>query len=98
MHSIKTLREKALITLRSMSRQLISLAEDGSGVEGRRVFMEECKPIRQIKEIDHDYVLDVAKKVTDARKKVREGLGKGLEKICKAQGQGLNLTTITPHN
>jgi N-terminal acetyltransferase B complex non-catalytic subunit len=37
--------------------------------------------IRQFK-INHDFVLNVAKRVTEARKKVQEGLGKGVAKLC----------------
>lgn len=32
-------------------------------------------------QIDHDFVLSVAKKAMDARKKVLEGFGKGLARI-----------------
>lgn len=33
-------------------------------------------------QIDHDFVLDVAKKVSDSRKKVHEGVGKGAANLC----------------
>jgi N-terminal acetyltransferase B complex non-catalytic subunit len=46
-----------------------------------------------LSQIHHDFCLDVAKKVTDARRKVREGFGRGIERICKAQGQGVSLSS-----
>lgn len=33
-------------------------------------------------QIDHDFVLNVAKRVTDARKRVQEGMGRGVSKLC----------------
>lgn len=33
-------------------------------------------------QLDHDFMLDVAKKVTDSRKKVIEGVAKGMIKLC----------------
>jgi N-terminal acetyltransferase B complex non-catalytic subunit len=33
--------------------------------------------------ITHEYVLDVGKKVTDSQKKVMEGVGRGIERVCK---------------
>lgn len=35
-----------------------------------------------VEKIDHDFVLNVAKKTTDARKKWLEGLAKGIPRIC----------------
>lgn len=34
-------------------------------------------------QFDHDFVFNVAKKATDARKQVFEGIAKGLEKVVK---------------
>jgi hypothetical protein len=34
-------------------------------------------------QIEHDFVLNIAKKVTDARKKALEGAGQGIAKVCK---------------
>lgn len=34
-------------------------------------------------QFDHDYVLGVAKKATDARKDIFEGIGKGIERVVK---------------
>lgn len=38
-------------------------------------------------QITHDFVLNVAKSVTDSRKKVLEGVGKGMAKLNTAHGQ-----------
>lgn len=38
-------------------------------------------------QITHDFVLNVAKSVTDSRKKVLEGVGKGLAKLNAVHGQ-----------
>ncbi len=32
--------------------------------------------------LDHDFVLNVAKKLSDARKKALEGYGKGMSRVC----------------
>lgn len=33
-------------------------------------------------QVDHDFVLEVAKKVSDGRKKVLSGVGQGIIKVC----------------
>ena len=33
-------------------------------------------------QISHDFLVGVVKNITDARKKVLEGVGKGITKIC----------------
>jgi N-terminal acetyltransferase B complex non-catalytic subunit len=33
--------------------------------------------------ITHEYVLDVGKKLTESQKKVMEGVGRGIERVCK---------------
>jgi N-terminal acetyltransferase B complex non-catalytic subunit len=39
-------------------------------------------PLAHHYQIDHDFVLGVAKKLTDSRKKVTEGVGKGMARLC----------------
>lgn len=34
------------------------------------------------RQLEHDFVMDVAKKVTDSRKRILDGLGKGTAKLC----------------
>jgi hypothetical protein len=41
--------------------------------------------------ISHNFALDVAHKMTQSRKRVKEGLGKGFERICKSQEAGISL-------
>jgi N-terminal acetyltransferase B complex non-catalytic subunit len=43
----------------------------------------ETMPCSLATKITHEYVLDMAKKLTDSQKKVMEGVGKGIERICK---------------
>jgi hypothetical protein len=31
----------------------------------------------------HDYVLDLGKKMTESQRKVMEGVGRGIERVCK---------------
>ena len=33
--------------------------------------------------LDHDFVANIAKKVTESRKQVLDGVGKGVVKVCK---------------
>ena len=38
-------------------------------------------------QITHDFALNIAKSVADSRKKVLEGVGKGMAKLNAAHGQ-----------
>lgn len=40
-------------------------------------------PMTAHTQIDHDFVLQVAKRVTDARKQITEHVGKGMVRVCK---------------
>ena len=40
--------------------------------------------IHIVEKFDHDYVLGIAKRVTDARKEIYDGIGKGIAKVLKA--------------
>lgn len=33
--------------------------------------------------LDHDFVANISKKVTESRKQVLDGVGKGVVKVCK---------------
>lgn len=72
-------------------------SEQEGTADRRKVFVDACSPITSevreadvhslcrphcFSQIDHDFILDVAKRVTDARKKVTEGVGKGLAGRC----------------
>ena len=35
-------------------------------------------------QITHEHILDMGKKLTESQKKVMEGVGRGIERVCKA--------------
>ncbi|KAF9484719.1 hypothetical protein BDN70DRAFT_825243 [Pholiota conissans] len=79
--SFKSLRSDALATLRDISAGLIKRgATDGSS-ESRTACVEVCSSTL-LPQIDRDFVFIQAKKITDSRRKVLDGVGKGLAKIC----------------
>ncbi|KAN0077095.1 N-acetyltransferase B complex (NatB) non catalytic subunit domain containing protein [Tylopilus felleus] len=82
----KDVRLKASCVLKEMSASLIKFGDAAGGVEQRRTFVQACTAVT-IKQITHDFVLNVAKSVTDSRKKVLEGVGKGMAKLNAAHGQ-----------
>ncbi|KAJ6630878.1 actin cytoskeleton organization protein [Mycena sp. CBHHK59/15] len=77
----KQLRSNAIAVLREVSADLIKRGAQDGTAEQRKSFVDACSPITA-SSIDHDFVLGVAKKMTDARKKVTEGVGKGMARIC----------------
>ncbi|EPQ58725.1 hypothetical protein GLOTRDRAFT_13884, partial [Gloeophyllum trabeum ATCC 11539] len=79
--SCKTIRTKAADVLKEMSAELTKISEKEGTQERRKAFVELCKPVQATGQIDHDFVLDVAKRVTDSRKKVLEGVAKGILKV-----------------
>ncbi|KJA27088.1 hypothetical protein HYPSUDRAFT_35639 [Hypholoma sublateritium FD-334 SS-4] len=79
--SFKSLRTGALATLRDISSVLIKRSGlDGSN-EARTTFIESCPPAL-MDQVDRDFVFIQAKRVTDARRKVLDGVGKGLSRLC----------------
>jgi len=80
--TFKPIRAKAIAVLGEMSTELVKLGESEGTSDKRRAFVDGCKPLQAISEFDHDFILDVGKKVTDARKKVIEGIGKGIKRVC----------------
>ncbi|KAF7778669.1 hypothetical protein Agabi119p4_3014 [Agaricus bisporus var. burnettii] len=79
--SIKSIRTNAIANLKEISTGLIKRSESECTAESRKAFVEECSMVIDAG-IDHDFVLGVAKKGLDARKKVLEGFGKGIARIC----------------
>ncbi|KXN86896.1 N-alpha-acetyltransferase 25, NatB auxiliary subunit [Leucoagaricus sp. SymC.cos] len=69
-NNVKNIRANALANLKDISAELIKRSQAEATAESRKAF------------IDHDIVLSIAKKETDARKKVIEGFGKGLARVC----------------
>jgi N-terminal acetyltransferase B complex non-catalytic subunit len=80
--SFKSIRGKAIGVLREMSAELLKISEQEGTVERRKAVVEACMPIMEYADIDHDFVLSIAKKITDARKKVHEGIAQGVTKLC----------------
>ncbi|GBE82163.1 hypothetical protein SCP_0405430 [Sparassis crispa] len=81
--SFKDIRIKAAAVLSEMSASLIKLGDTDATVEGRKAFVDACKPVWGPSELDHDFVSGVSKKVGDARKQILEGVGKGIIRVCK---------------
>ncbi|KAF9227685.1 hypothetical protein BS17DRAFT_774157 [Gyrodon lividus] len=76
----KDVRSKASCVLKEMSAELIKFGEVEGTPERRKAFVQACTPVT-VDQISHDFVLNVAKSVTDSRKKVLEGVGKGMVKL-----------------
>ncbi|THH20680.1 hypothetical protein EW146_g718 [Bondarzewia mesenterica] len=68
--SFKGIRVEAISILKDMSSQLLIISESEGTANKRKAFVDGCKSLQVTSEINHDYILDVAKKVTDARKKI----------------------------
>ncbi|KAJ7449885.1 actin cytoskeleton organization protein [Mycena latifolia] len=77
----KPIRANALAVLREVSSSLIKRSEQDATADQRKYFVESCSAITALN-IHHDFVLGVAKKLTDSRKKVTEGVGKGMARVC----------------
>ncbi|KAI0807388.1 N-acetyltransferase B complex non catalytic subunit-domain-containing protein [Fomes fomentarius] len=80
---IKDIRTKSLAVLTEVSNALIKRAESEATAESRKAIVDACKPIIHESGLDHDFVLNVAKKITEARKQIFDGLGKGMAKLAK---------------
>lgn len=83
--SIKSIRSNAVAILKEISTDLLKRSEAEATAESRKAFVEECSIIISTG-IDHDFVLNVAKKMTDARRKTLEGFAKGITRICSNYG------------
>ncbi|KAJ7235444.1 actin cytoskeleton organization protein [Mycena haematopus] len=77
----KPIRTNAIAVLREVSSILIKRSEQDATAEQRKSFVDACSPTIDLN-IDHDFVLGVMKKMTDSRKKVTEGVGKGIARVC----------------
>ncbi|KAG6845343.1 hypothetical protein H0H87_010800 [Tephrocybe sp. NHM501043] len=81
--SFKSIRSDAITILRNISGKLIKESELSATQENRKAFVDACALVINAG-IDHDFTLGVAKRITDARKKVTEGVGKGLGRVCSS--------------
>ncbi|KAJ7097819.1 actin cytoskeleton organization protein [Mycena belliarum] len=77
----KPIRVNALAVLREVSFSLLKRSEQDATAEQRKKFVDACSPLIALN-IDHDFVLGAAKKLSDSRKKVTEGVGKGMSRMC----------------
>ncbi|KAI0748133.1 N-acetyltransferase B complex non catalytic subunit-domain-containing protein [Daedaleopsis nitida] len=80
---LKDIRSKSVAVLAEVSTALISRSEAEASADARKAIVDACKPIIHESGLDHDFVLNVAKRITDARKQIYEGLGKGMTKLVK---------------
>ncbi|KAE9409642.1 actin cytoskeleton organization protein [Gymnopus androsaceus JB14] len=81
----KPIRSLAVGILKDMATSLENMsAQDGTS-EKRKEFVDLCA--LECTEIDHDFIMNIAKKVTDSRKKVEEGVAKGMLKLCSTYEQ-----------
>ncbi|KAF7323044.1 Actin cytoskeleton organization protein [Mycena chlorophos] len=76
----KPIRNAAQGLLREISASLVKLSDVEGTAERRKVFVDACSPVTALS-IDHDFVLNVGKKVTESRKKVLEGYGKAIARV-----------------
>ncbi|KAF4576791.1 hypothetical protein EYR36_004771 [Pleurotus pulmonarius] len=84
--SFKAIKTNATEVLKEISASLGKQSDRESTAEARKVFTESCSPI-VTPEVTHDFILNIAKKVGDARKKVLEGVGKGMTRVCSNHSQ-----------
>jgi len=82
--SFKELRTKASALLTNVSASLIKLGEKDANVEGRKAIVESCEAVWGPSKLDHDFVSVLSKKITDSRKQVLEGAGKGILRVLKS--------------
>ncbi|TFK42516.1 actin cytoskeleton organization protein [Crucibulum laeve] len=81
--SFKAIRINAISVLKEISADLVRRSESEGTSESRKTFVDACTKLIT-SELDHDFVLNIAKRVSDSRKKVLEGIGKGMGKICSS--------------
>ncbi|KAJ3842483.1 actin cytoskeleton organization protein [Lentinula raphanica] len=81
----KTIRVSAITVLKDMAASLEKLSAQEGTSERKQELVDACE--FESSEIDHDIIVATARKITDSRKKVAEGIAKGLLKICTTYAQ-----------
>ncbi|KAJ3732242.1 actin cytoskeleton organization protein [Lentinula guzmanii] len=76
----KPIRALAVGVLKDMAASLERLSAQEGTSEKRKEIVDAC--VFESSEIDHDIITNTFKKVIESRKKVLEGMAKGLLKIC----------------
>jgi len=79
--SFKTLRTNAFEVLKEIAAALLKRNELENTVESRQAFIDGVTILTD-NEITHDFALNVVKRVADARKKILEGVSKGMTRVC----------------
>ena len=98
MSQFKPIRTEALSVAKDVSTALVTRSATESTQESRKTLIDSSVlntsqlvrhrvhqvgfRVSDITQVDHDFILNIAKKVGDARKKVSEGVGKGLARLC----------------
>ncbi|KAL4067946.1 N-acetyltransferase B complex non catalytic subunit-domain-containing protein [Scleroderma yunnanense] len=77
---IRDVRQKANFVMKEMATELLKVSEAEGTADSRSAVVQVCTPVT-IGQIDYDFVLNIAKSVTDSRKKVLEGVAKGMLKL-----------------
>ncbi|KAF8910991.1 actin cytoskeleton organization protein [Gymnopilus junonius] len=78
--NFKTLRSDALSALAEISSTLIKRGESDGSSDSRHLCMDHCSSDLS-SNIDHDFIVTCAKKICDSRKKVLDGVGKGIDRL-----------------
>ncbi|KAJ3999153.1 actin cytoskeleton organization protein [Lentinula boryana] len=76
----KPIRASAIAVLKDMAASLERLSAQEGTSEKRKEIVDAC--VFESSEIDPDIIMNTFKKVIESRKKVQEGMAKGLLKIC----------------
>jgi len=79
--SLKSIRANASAVLKDMSEKLVKLGADENTMDRRRAMIEACSPISNLPEFENDFVVSTMRGITESRKKVLEGFGKGMAKV-----------------
>ncbi|TFY83713.1 hypothetical protein EWM64_g296 [Hericium alpestre] len=70
--NFKPIRAKGLAVLKEVGAALVKVGESEGTADKRKAFVADCKALAISPEINHDYILEMAKKFTDGRKKRSE--------------------------
>ncbi|VDB83056.1 unnamed protein product [Peniophora sp. CBMAI 1063] len=81
--SFKDVRVRALDVMEEIGTEMTKLGETLGTQETRKVFVDSCADLETFPALTHERILDIAKNVTDARKKLAVGSGKGYKKVAK---------------
>ncbi|KAF9052875.1 N-acetyltransferase B complex non catalytic subunit-domain-containing protein [Panaeolus papilionaceus] len=78
--NIKDLKTAAQAVLKEISTELIKKGEGFNNAEARKVCIEACNEEIST-HVSHDFILNLAKKISDSRFKILDGVGKGIVRV-----------------